>query len=179
MRSVNARERRKTLCSRSCAALSPRSRKRAASRPSGRRYIESSGNGWSFYLFVRTDTRADSLLAGALLASLWVRGVTPRRGVDRAAWVRANVSTFAALIGTIEGDLLDLGCLFADSAVHLIADVSGYFLGDGQPPAARYTPLPPRRIADTRTGAKLPSLLGSSGEKRYLKAICALLTAPP
>ena len=35
-------------------------------------------------------------------------GVVERSAVvDRAAWVRANVSTFAALIGTIEDDLLD------------------------------------------------------------------------
>ena len=35
-------------------------------------------------------------------------GVVERAAVvDRAGWVRANVSTFAALIGTIEGDLLD------------------------------------------------------------------------
>jgi len=35
-------------------------------------------------------------------------GVVERSAVvDRAGWVRANVSTFAALIGTIEGDLLD------------------------------------------------------------------------
>jgi hypothetical protein len=46
-------------------------------------------------------------------------------------------------------------CLFTDTATHLIVDVSGYFLGAGQAPAARYNPLPPRRIADTRVGAKL------------------------
>ena len=35
-------------------------------------------------------------------------GVVERAAVvDRAGWVRANVSTFAALIGTIEGELLD------------------------------------------------------------------------
>lgn len=38
-------------------------------------------------LFVRTDTRADTLLVGALLGSLWVRRATPARGVDAAAWV--------------------------------------------------------------------------------------------
>jgi hypothetical protein len=30
----------------------------SVSRPSGQRYIESPGNGWSFYLFVRTDPAA-------------------------------------------------------------------------------------------------------------------------
>jgi len=37
-------------------------------------------------LTVRTDTRVDALLIGALLASLWVRRATPERGVDGAAW---------------------------------------------------------------------------------------------
>jgi peptidoglycan/LPS O-acetylase OafA/YrhL len=42
-------------------------------------------------LFVRTDTRADSLLVGALLASLWVRRKTPTRGLAPAAWVATVV----------------------------------------------------------------------------------------
>ena len=62
-------------------------------------------------LVVRTDTRADGLLIGALLAFLWRYGLTPRRGVDIAAWlalgglvvyqctVDAN-SGFAQTIGT-------------------------------------------------------------------------------
>jgi coenzyme F420 biosynthesis associated uncharacterized protein len=45
-------------------------------------------------------------LSSALGAEL--PGVVERAAVvDRATWVRANVSTFAALIGTIERDLLD------------------------------------------------------------------------
>ncbi len=44
------------------------------------------GVGW-IELFVRTDTRVDSMLVGALLASLWVRSAAPVRGVDEAAWV--------------------------------------------------------------------------------------------
>ena len=43
-------------------------------------------------LFVRTDTRADSLLVGALLATLWVRRSTPTRGVDAAAWLAAGAA---------------------------------------------------------------------------------------
>ena len=38
-------------------------------------------------LAVRTDTRVDSLLVGALLASLWVRRKLPRTGVNEAAWI--------------------------------------------------------------------------------------------
>ena len=37
-------------------------------------------------LIVGTDTRADTLLVGALLAHLWVRGRVPQRGVIAAAW---------------------------------------------------------------------------------------------
>ena len=38
-------------------------------------------------LYTRTDYRASSLLVGALLAQLWVRGKTPSRGLRPAAWV--------------------------------------------------------------------------------------------
>ena len=38
-------------------------------------------------LLIGTDTRADTLLIGALLAHLWVRGELPKRGVSAAAWV--------------------------------------------------------------------------------------------
>ena len=37
-------------------------------------------------LLAGTDTRADTLLVGALLAHLWIRGQVPRRGVAIAAW---------------------------------------------------------------------------------------------
>ncbi len=38
-------------------------------------------------VFMGLDTRVDELLIGCLLASLWVRGRTPTRGVVTAAWV--------------------------------------------------------------------------------------------
>ena len=38
-------------------------------------------------LYERTDYRASSLLVGALLAQLWVRGKTPTRGLRPAAWI--------------------------------------------------------------------------------------------
>jgi len=41
--------------------------------------------------FVRTDTRADGLLIGALLAVLWVRRLTPSRGLPIAAWIATVV----------------------------------------------------------------------------------------
>ena len=40
-----------------------------------------------FELYHRTDTRADSLLIGALLAHLWTRGLFPRRWLGPLAWV--------------------------------------------------------------------------------------------
>jgi Domain of unknown function (DUF3427) len=36
----------------------------SVSRPSGRRYVESASNGWSFFLFVRTDPDADFAFLG-------------------------------------------------------------------------------------------------------------------
>jgi peptidoglycan/LPS O-acetylase OafA/YrhL len=53
-------------------------------------------------LFVRTDTRADALLVGALLASLWVRGVTPVRWVNPVAW--AALALAFVYIATVEPD---------------------------------------------------------------------------
>lgn len=44
--------------------------------------------------FVRTDTRADSLLMGALLAILWVRRLTPTRGLAAAGWIASFVLLF-------------------------------------------------------------------------------------
>jgi hypothetical protein len=35
-------------------------------RPSGRRYLDSPGNGWSFYLFVRSDPEAAYAFLGPL-----------------------------------------------------------------------------------------------------------------
>jgi len=54
------------------------------------------GTSW-FFLLLRTDTRADSLLVGALLAQLWIRGWSPRRGVVAAARV-ASVLLFVAVV---------------------------------------------------------------------------------
>lgn len=51
-------------------------------------------------LAVRTDTRVDALLIGALLASLWVRGVLPTRGVNQAAWV--GLVTILACLATFD-----------------------------------------------------------------------------
>jgi peptidoglycan/LPS O-acetylase OafA/YrhL len=50
---------------------------------------------WNAYgwgdAYYRTDVRIDALLIGALLASLWVRNLTPRKGLGAAAWVATGV----------------------------------------------------------------------------------------
>jgi peptidoglycan/LPS O-acetylase OafA/YrhL len=60
-----------------------------------RAHLWQTGVFWA-QLAVRTDTRIDALLVGALLASLWVRGVTPKRWVNEAAWLG-----LAVLIGCL------------------------------------------------------------------------------
>jgi peptidoglycan/LPS O-acetylase OafA/YrhL len=52
-------------------------------------------------LVIRSDTRVDSLLVGALLATLWVRRATPVKGVDGAAWVALGV--LVVCVATFEG----------------------------------------------------------------------------
>ena len=44
-------------------------------------------------------TRADSLLIGALVAQVWTRGFSPRRGVKLAAWISLAGFTYAAWRG--------------------------------------------------------------------------------
>ena len=51
-------------------------------------------------LAVRTDTRVDGLLIGALLASLWVRGLLPKDGVKAAAWV--GLATIVVCVATFD-----------------------------------------------------------------------------
>lgn len=84
-------------------------------------------------LFVRTDTRADSLLVGALLASLWIRGATPTRGVNVAAWFAvAFAAGYLALVEASSGVGYRGGLtLFAVAiAVILLAVVNGTWSGN-------------------------------------------------
>jgi len=83
-------------------------------------------------LFVRTDTRADSLLVGALLASLWVRRATPTRGVNGAAWFAVAFAVgYLALVEASSGVGYRGGLtLFAVAiAVVLLAVVDGTWSG--------------------------------------------------
>jgi coenzyme F420 biosynthesis associated uncharacterized protein len=57
-------------------------------------------------IYAAAMARIVPALSGALDADL--PGIVERSGVvDRESWVRANVSTFADIIGKVEGDLLD------------------------------------------------------------------------
>lgn len=69
-------------------------------------------------LFHRTDTRADSILWGALLAHLWIRRKEPTRGVAAAGWVAAAFLLICMPTTTLFGpflyegglDLIDVAC---------------------------------------------------------------------
>ncbi len=64
-----------------------------------RAHLWSEGVFWA-QLAVRTDTRIDSLLVGCLLAMLWVRGATPKRGVNAAGWV--GLAAIVVCLGTFD-----------------------------------------------------------------------------
>ena len=66
------------------------------------------GAHWLF-LFVRTDTRADSLLVGALLACLWVRRRTPTKGLVPAAWIASGVLVLCIEFSRPDGGFVYLG----------------------------------------------------------------------
>jgi peptidoglycan/LPS O-acetylase OafA/YrhL len=96
------------------------------------RYIlyEDTHRWWS--LFYRTDTRADSILWGALLAHIWIRGREPKRGMVVAGWVAAAFLIACLPFATQEGPLvywggfigIDVAC-----AVLLLAILDGRWIG--------------------------------------------------
>ncbi len=54
----------------------------------------------------RTDTRADALLVGALVAQLWSRRRTPTRGLAPAAWVAAVFLVLCVAFARVSRDAL-------------------------------------------------------------------------
>ena len=80
-------------------------------------------------MYVRTDTRADSLLVGALAAVLWTRGLIPRRGIGACAY--ASIAVMAVIMSLSrqgQSPFLYYGgyTLFAAAtAVAIIATVDG------------------------------------------------------
>ena len=78
---------------------------------------------WS--LFLTTDTRADSILWGALFAHIWIRGREPKRGLVTAGWVAAAFLLACLPFAKEEGpfvflggfDLIDIACAFLILAI--------------------------------------------------------------
>jgi len=81
---------------------------------------------WS--LIYRTDTRADSIMWGSLLAHIWMRGKEPKRGVRVAGWVAVGVLLGTLTFTTENGQFVfDGGFLLIDAscAVLLLAILDG------------------------------------------------------
>ena len=96
------------------------------------RYIsyEETHRWWS--LFYRTDTRADSILWGALLAHVWIRRKEPKRGLAVAGWLSAAFLIACLPFATQEGPFvywggfvaIDIACVFL-----ILAILDGRWLG--------------------------------------------------
>jgi peptidoglycan/LPS O-acetylase OafA/YrhL len=70
---------------------------------------------------MRTDTRADSLLAGALVAHLWTRGITvPRRYLGPATWLAAGFLTWCFLRVRTDSFLFSGGFTFVAIAAAIV-----------------------------------------------------------
>jgi len=83
--------------------------------------------------FVRTDTRADSILWGALVAHLWVRGKEPKKYLRPATWVAAIFLIFCLGYADLTDPFLYRGGLVAiDLAccVILLAILDGKWAGN-------------------------------------------------
>jgi len=96
------------------------------------RYIsyEETHRWWS--LFYRTDTRADSILWGALLAHIWIRGKEPKRGIAVAGWVAAAFLLACLPFATQQGPFVYWGGFLAIDfacAVLILAILDGRWGG--------------------------------------------------
>jgi peptidoglycan/LPS O-acetylase OafA/YrhL len=92
--------------------------------------FESGVHWWA--LFQRTDTRADSILWGTLLAHLWVRRREPTRGLRIAAWIAVAFLLGCMVLTTQNGAFLYLGGFDAIDiavAVMLLAILDGRWGG--------------------------------------------------
>jgi peptidoglycan/LPS O-acetylase OafA/YrhL len=99
------------------------------------------GHAWPT-VYYRTDTRADGLLIGALLACLWVRGLTPRRGIVAGAWVAVGV-----VIVCLEYARTDVGWLYEGGFTLFAVAVAALILAavDGRWVGNRFLELAPLR----------------------------------
>ena len=88
------------------------------------------GRWWS--LFVRTDTRADSILWGALFAHIWVRGRMPKKGLVVAGWIAAAVLLVCLVYATEDGPFIYLGgfdAIDVACAILVLAILDGRWVG--------------------------------------------------
>jgi peptidoglycan/LPS O-acetylase OafA/YrhL len=86
---------------------------------------------WWSYLY-RTDTRADSILWGALLAHLWMRYREPKRWFPIAGWVASAFLIFVLVFTTEYGSFLYLGGfdgIDVACGVFLLAILDGRWIG--------------------------------------------------
>jgi peptidoglycan/LPS O-acetylase OafA/YrhL len=85
---------------------------------------------WS--IFFRTDTRADSILWGALFAHIWIRGREPKRGLVVAGWLAAAFLLACLPFATEEGPFIYWGGFVAIDfacAVLVLAILDGRWVG--------------------------------------------------
>jgi peptidoglycan/LPS O-acetylase OafA/YrhL len=90
-----------------------------------------SGMRW-YPIFVRTDSRVDAILVGALLGNLWARHREPTRHIVPAAWIAAAFLVICMPFAKVDGAflyygglvLIDLAC-----AVLVLALVDGRWMG--------------------------------------------------
>jgi peptidoglycan/LPS O-acetylase OafA/YrhL len=91
---------------------------------------QDTGRWWS--ILYRTDTRADSILWGALLAHIWIRNKEPKRGVRLAGWVAAVFLLACLVFSTEYGPFVFRGgfvAVDAACAVLLLAILDGRWGG--------------------------------------------------
>jgi peptidoglycan/LPS O-acetylase OafA/YrhL len=85
---------------------------------------------WS--LFLRTDTRADSILWGALFAHIWVRGRIPQKGLVVAGWISAAFLLACLPFAKEEGPFVFLGgfdAIDVACALLILAILDGRWVG--------------------------------------------------
>ena len=92
-----------------------------------RYFMWADGADW-LRLYTHTDTRADSLLLGALLAHLWVRNKAPTRHLPAMAWVGTAFIAWGVVNLNVSGDFSNKGgynLLALSWAVILLAAIEG------------------------------------------------------
>ena len=99
---------------------------------------QDTGRWWS--IFYRTDTRADSILWGALLGHVWMRHREPKRGLKVAGWVAAAFLVACLPFATQYGKFVYWGGFLAiDAACAVLLLV----ILDGNWPGRRFLELKP------------------------------------